>query len=147
MRIVVLHPNNKIATTMTEEEGGGASAMMVAADDNGGCGGRGLSRRHWRLEVVLPSSTLLPSCNDGGLRGMLKPGMRHVNAVVDTVALASCMAAGATLSRARKKKVEAETMTTTTTRTAWKTPAPAISHCQGGFNNQKGREAEQKVVG
>ena len=71
--IVALHPNNKIATAMMEEEGGGSSAMMATADDDGGRGDHHPSRCRWRLDVVLPSSTLPPSCNDSGLRGAQKP--------------------------------------------------------------------------
>ncbi len=40
-------------------------AMMVAAKDDRGRGSRRPSCRRWRLEVVLPSPTLLTSRDDG----------------------------------------------------------------------------------
>ena len=68
--IVALHPNDKkIALTMTEEDGGRTSVMMVVVDADGGRGGCRPNRCHWRLEVILPSPTFPPSCNDGDLRG------------------------------------------------------------------------------
>ena len=118
---------------------------MVAEDDAGGCGCCCPSRRRWRLEVVLPSSALPPSCNNGGLRGAPKPVVRCANSVSNAVAPARCMVGGAAASLARKTKAETETtMTTTTTtptRSAQTTPLLAISRRQGGFNNQQGREA------
>ena len=126
---------------MMEEEGGGSSTTMVAADDAGGHGGHCPSCRRWRLEVILPSSALPPSCDDGGLRGKQKQVARCSNSVANAVAPARCTSAGATAYRARKTKVEAVTTTTTMTRTAWTMPVLAISRRQGGFNNQQGRES------
>jgi hypothetical protein len=149
VRIVMSHPNNKIAMAMVEEEGGGSSTMMVTADNDGGRGGRHPSCRRWRLEVVLPSSALLPSCNDGNLRGAQKPVAHRANAIANAVAPARCTMTGAAASCGRKTKAEAETMTATTrtTRMARTTLVLAISRRQGGFNNQQGRGQQQKVVG
>ena len=151
---------------MTEEEGGGDSARMVTPDNNSGHGGHHQSSCHWRLEVVLPSTTLLPSCNKGGLRGTQKPVVSSGNAIADAVAPARYTMAGVVASCGRKTKAKAEpemttmmmtattmttttmmtkmttmTTTTTTTQMARRMPAPAISCRQGGFKNQQGGEA------
>ena len=150
--IVTLHPDNEIATVMMDEEGGGLSATMVTADDDGERGDHRPSHRRWRLEVILPSSALPPSCNGGGLRGPQKPITSPANAVANAVASARWAAVGAMASRGRKTKAEAET-TTATTRTTWTartarmTLASAISHRQGGFNNQQGQEAATESSG
>ena len=136
--IVASHPNKGIAMAMMEEEGGGSSAMMVAADDDGGRGRRRLIRRRWRLEVVLPSSALPPSCNDGGLKGAQKPVARCVNAVANAVAPARCTAAGATASRGRKMKAKAKAEAETATTTTW---------TAGNLTISKGRRGQWKIVG
>ena len=145
VRIVASHPDNEIATAMMEEEGGCLSATMVAAGDADGHGGRRPGRRRWQLKVVLPSSALPPSCNDGGLRGAQKPVAHCLNAIADAVVPARCTEVGTAASRARKTKAEAEAETTTgttwTTQTARTTPVLEISCHQGGFNNQQGQEA------
>jgi hypothetical protein len=97
----------------------------------------------WRLQVILPSSALLPSHDDGGLSGAQKPVARCSNSVANAVMPARCTAAGAAASHGRKTKAEM----TTTTRTAWMTPALVISHCQGGFNNQQWQEAATEGSG
>ena len=106
--------------------------------------GRCPSRRRWQLEVVLPSSALLPSRDNGSLKSTQKPVVRCSNSIADAVAPARCTTASATASRGRKMKGEAETTMTTTmrtmTQTARTTPASAISRRQGGFNNQQARE-------
>ncbi len=146
VRIVASHPDNEIATKMMEEKGGRSSATMVTADDDGGCGNRCPSRRRWRIEVILPSSALLPSRDDGGLRGAQKPVARRANAVTNAIGPARCTVAGAAASHGRKTKAEAETSLATTW-TARTTPASAISRCQGGFNNQQGREVATEGSG
>ena len=75
-----------------EEEGGGSSATMVTADDDGGHGGRHPSRCHWQLEVVLPSSALPPSHNEGGLRGAQNTILRRANAVANAILPTRCKA-------------------------------------------------------
>ena len=125
---------------------------MVMVDDDGGRGKCCLSRRRCRLKVVLPSFALPPSCNDGGLRGAQNPVARCANAVANAVAPARCAAVGAAASRRRKTKAEAATMTATTRTTrmaqmARTTLASAISHRQGGFNNQQGREGATEGSG
>ena len=134
--IVTLHPDNEIATAMMEEEGGGSSATMVMMGDDGGRGNRRPSHRRWRLKVILPSSALLPSHDDSGLRGTQKSIARQLNTVANAVAPARCAAAGTGASHGRKTKAEAETTvamtrTTRTAWTAWTTLASAISHRQG----------------
>ena len=94
VRIIVLHPDNKIATAMIKEEGGGLSATMVAADNAGRRGSRRPSRCCWQLKIVLTSSALMPSCNNGGLRGTQKPVARCLNSVANAVAPARCMVYG-----------------------------------------------------
>ena len=139
VRVVVSHPDNEIVMAMMEKKGGRLSATMVTADNDGGRGDHRPSRRRWRLKVILPSSALPPSRNDGRLRGTQKPVACCVNAVTNAITPERCTVAGATASHKRKTQAEAET-TTTTTRTARTTPALAISRHQGGFNNQQGRE-------
>ena len=146
VRVVASHPDNEIATKMMEEKGGRSSATMVTADDDGGRGDRRPSRRRWRLEVILPSSALPPSRDDGDLRGAQKPVARRTNAVANAIAPEICTVAGAAASHGRKTKAEAET-TSATTRTARTTPASAISRRQGGFNNQQGREVATEGSG
>ncbi len=119
---------------------------MVTADDEGGRGDRRPSRRRWRLKVILPSSALLPSRDDGGLRGAQKPVARRANAVANTIAPARCTVAVAAASHGRKTKAEAET-TFAMTRTARTMPASAISRRQGGFKNQQGWEVATEGSG
>ena len=132
-----------------EEEGGGSSATMITADDDARRGNHRPSCCHWRLKVVLPSSALLPSCDDGGLRGAQKPVARCANVVTDAVAPVRCAVVGAAASRERKTKAEKETTTarTRTIRTARTTLASAISRRQGEFNNQQGWEAATEGSG
>ena len=106
MHIVALHPYNKIAMAMMEEEGGRLSAKMVTADDDGGRDDRCPSSRRWLLEVVLPSSTLLLSCEDGGLRGAQKPVALSANSIANAVVPARYTAVGALASCGRKTKAE-----------------------------------------
>ena len=162
VRIAVLHPDDKIVTAMMDEEGGGSRATMVTAEDDGKRGNHRLSRRCWRLKVVLPSSALLPSHNDGGLRGPQKPVARRTNAVADAVTSVRCTAVGVAASRGTKTKVEAEADAEATTATAWLTrmarmarmaqtawtartaqtmPVLAVSRRQGVINNWQGQEA------
>ena len=115
--------------------------------------GRCPSRHRWQLEVVLPSSTLLLSRDNGSLKSTQKPVVRCSNSIANAIAPARCTVAGAAASRGRKTKaeVEAETAMTTLTRTTtWMArtiPASAISCCQGRFSNQQGREAAMEGSG
>ncbi len=87
------------------------------------------------------SSALLPSRDNGGLRGAQKPVERCANAVANVVPPVRC--------KKTKAEVEAETTTATTwmARTARTVPALAISRHQGGFINQQGQEVATEGSG
>ena len=104
LRIAALHPNDK--KNSDGDDGGGRRHHQC---DNG-CGGQ-RRRVQWplpepRLKVVLPSPTLLPSRNDGGLRGAHKPVAYCASAFANAAAPARCMAAGMEAS-CREKKTKA----------------------------------------
>ena len=96
------------------------------------------------VDGLRSSSALLPSRDNGGLRGAQKPVARRADAVANALTPARCMAPGAAVSCRRKTKAEVEAETTTATawtaRTARTAPALAISRRQGGFINQQGQE-------
>ncbi len=101
------------------------------------------------VDGLRSSSALLPSCDNSGLRGALKPVARRADAVANALTPARCMVPGAAVSCRRKTKAEAETSmaTTWTAWTARTAPALAISRRQGGFINQQGQEVATEGSG